>query len=313
MTNVASKEKKQKRKKSIGKSEYNNLAGYAFISPWLIGFIIFTVFPMLLALYFSFTKYDVLSDPKWIGLENYKNMFTSDDRFRTALGVTFKYVFTAIPLRLAFALFIAMLFVQNRKLVPLYRTVYYLPSIIGGSVAVAVMWRQLFGANGALNGVLSSLGLLKTQISWIGNPNTALWTLILLAVWQFGSPMLIFLAGLKQIPISYYESASIDGANGFHQFTKITLPMLSPIIFFNLVMQIISGFMAFTESYIITQGGPFDKTLFYALYLFQQGFQFYNMGYACALAWVLLAIMGIFTALVFKSSNYWVYSESKEG
>jgi multiple sugar transport system permease protein len=152
---------------------------------------------------------------------------------------------------------------------------------------------------------------LDKQISWIGNPNTALWTLVLLAVWQFGSPMLIFLAGLKQIPSSYYESASIDGANGIQQFTKITLPMLTPIIFFNLVMQIISGFMAFTESYIITQGGPFDRTLFYALYLFQQGFQFYNMGYACALAWVLLLIMGAFTAIIFKSSNYWVYSESK--
>jgi multiple sugar transport system permease protein len=299
------------KRKSINKSDYNNLAGYAFISPWLIGFIIFTVFPMLMALYFSFTKYDVLSTPEWIGLENYKTMFTSDDRFRLALGVTFKYVFTAIPLRLIFALFVAMLFVKNRKLVPLYRTVYYLPSIIGGSVAVAVMWRQLFGVNGALNGVLSSLGLLDKQISWIGNPNTALWTLVLLAVWQFGSPMLIFLAGLKQIPSSYYESASIDGANGIQQFTKITLPMLTPIIFFNLVMQIISGFMAFTESYIITQGGPFDRTLFYALYLFQQGFQFYNMGYACALAWVLLLIMGAFTAIIFKSSNYWVYSESK--
>lgn len=299
------------KRKGINKSGYNNLAGYAFISPWLIGFIIFTVFPMLLALYFSFTEYDVLSTPKWIGLENYRNMFTSDDRFKTALSVTFQYVFTAIPLRLIFALFIAMLFVKNRKLVPLYRTIYYLPSIIGGSVAVAVMWRQLFGADGALNGVLSALGLLDKQISWIGNPDTALWTLILLAVWQFGSPMLIFLAGLKQIPSSYYESASIDGANGIQQFVKITLPMLTPIILFNLVMQVISGFMAFTESYIITQGGPFDRTLFYALYLFQQGFQFYNMGYACALAWVLLLIMGVFTAIIFKTSNYWVYSESK--
>jgi len=298
-------------KKQKPKGDYNNLAGYAFISPWLIGFILFTVVPMGASLVLSFTQYDLLSPPKWIGLENYKTMFTNDERFVSALKATFSYVFAAIPLRLIFALFVAMLFVKSRKLVSVYRAAFYIPSLIGGSVAVAVMWRQLFGANGALNSVFIELGIIQKGISWIGNPNTAIWTLILLAAWQFGSPMLIFVAGLKQIPGSYYEAASIDGANSWQKFTRITIPSLTPIIFFNFIMQTISGFMAFTESYLITEGGPFDKTLFYAVYLFEKAFAFYDMGYGCALAWVLLLIIGVFTALIFKSSSYWVYYESK--
>lgn len=304
-------EKALARKRRRGVKDYDNLAGYAFISPWLIGFILFTIFPMGLSFVLSFTQYDLLSAPKWIGLENYINIFINDDRFISALKATFSYVFAAIPLRLIFALFVAMLLVKDRRLVSGYRAAYYIPSLIGGSVAVAVMWRQLFGANGAINSVLIELGLMEKGISWVGNPNTALWTLILLAVWQFGSPMLIFIAGLKQIPDSYYEAASIDGANGWQKFTKITLPSLTPIIFFNFLMQIISGFMAFTESYLITDGGPFDRTLFYAVYLFEKAFKFYDMGYASALAWILLVIMGVFTAIIFKTSNYWVHYESE--
>lgn len=299
------------KKKRKGVKDYDNLAGYAFISPWLIGFILFTIIPMGLSFILSFTQYDLLSPPKWVGFENYINMFTNDDRFINALKATFSYVFAAIPLRLIFALFVAMLLVKNRKLVSGYRAAYYIPSLIGGSVAVAVMWRQLFGANGAINSVLIELGIIEKGISWVGNPKTALWTLILLAVWQFGSPMLIFIAGLKQIPDSYYEAASIDGANNWQKFIRITIPSLTPIIFFNFLMQTISGFMAFTESYLITEGGPFDRTLFYAVYLFQKAFKFYDMGYASALAWVLLVIIGIFTAIIFKTSNYWVHYESE--
>lgn len=299
------------KKKRKGVKDYDNLAGYAFISPWLIGFILFTIFPMGLSFVLSFTQYDILSAPKWIGLENYINIFINDDRFISALKATFSYVFAAIPLRLIFALFVAMLLVKDRRLVSGYRAAYYIPSLIGGSVAVAVMWRQLFGANGAINSVLIELGIIEKGISWVGNPKTALWTLILLAVWQFGSPMLIFIAGLKQIPDSYYEAASIDGANNWQKFIRITIPSLTPIIFFNFLMQTISGFMAFTESYIITEGGPFDRTLFYAVYLFQKAFEFYDMGYASALAWVLLVIIGIFTAIIFKTSNYWVHYESE--
>ncbi|QUI22783.1 sugar ABC transporter permease [Vallitalea pronyensis] len=292
--------------------DHENLVGYICIAPWLIGFFIFTLMPILTSFYFSFTKYDVISMPEWHGLANYKDIFLTDARFLKSLLVTFKYVFLSVPFRLAFALFVAVLFAQKRKMVGLYRTLFYIPSIIGGSVAVAVMWRQLFGVEGALNAILIKLGLLDNPSSWIGNPKTALWTLIILAAWQFGSPMLIFLAGLKQIPKSFYEAASIDGANRFQQFWRITIPSLTPVIFFNFIMQTISGFMTFTQSYIITEGGPFDSTLLYAQYLFEKAFRFYKMGYGSALAWILLLIIAVFTSLIFKSSSYWVFYESKE-
>lgn len=298
-----------KRKKVRDKE---NLVGYICIAPWLIGFFIFTLMPIIASLYLTFTKYDIISAPVWNGLNNYKEIFLSDSRFVKSLLVTLKYVFISVPLRLSFALFVAVLFTQKRKMVGLYRTVFYVPSIIGGSVAIAVMWRQLFGAEGALNSILIKLGLLENPSSWIGNPKTALWTLIILAAWQFGSPMLIFLAGLKQIPKSFYEAASIDGANRLQQFMKITIPSLTPVIFFNFIMQTISGFMTFTQSYIITEGGPFDSTLLYAQYLFEKAFSFYKMGYGSALAWILLLIIAVFTSIIFKSSSYWVFYESKE-
>ncbi len=294
------------------KREYVHFAGYVFISPWLIGFFVFTIIPIIASLYLSFTNYDILSAPTWVGLENYQDIFLKDERFWKAIQVTFFYVFVHVPIRLAFALVVAMLFRVNRPVVGFFRTVFYIPSIVGGSVAVAVMWRQLFGVEGALNSILALLGIIDRGISWIGDPRTAIWTLILLAVWQFGSPMLIFLAGLKQIPRSLYEAASIDGANKWKQFINITIPSLTPIIFFNFIMQTISGFMAFTQCYVITDGGPFDSTLFYAVYLFQKTFSYYEMGYGSALAWILLLIIAIFTGIIFKSSSYWVYYESKE-
>lgn len=292
------------------KTGFDNLAGYIFILPWLAGFFAFMVIPMGLSMYLSLTKYDILSAPVWVGLNNYINIFTNDPRFYQSLKVTFLYVLTAVPLRLIFALFLAVLFSQKRNFVGLYRTVYYVPSLIGGSVAVAVMWRQLFGVFGALNAILNSWGI-ESSIGWTTHPNTALWSLVVLAAWQFGSPMLIFLAGLKQIPASLYESAAIDGANRVQGFFKITLPMLSPIIFFNLVMQVINNFMMFTQAYIITRGQPFDRTLMYILYLYQRGFTYNQMGYASALAWIMLVIIGISTMLIFKSSPHWVYYESK--
>jgi multiple sugar transport system permease protein len=226
------------------------------------------------------------------------------------MKITFSYVLISVPLRLIVALFLAILFAQKRMMVGLYRTLFYIPSLIGGSVAIAVMWRQLFGVEGALNSILMYLGIGK-NFGWVTNPKTALWTIILLSAWQFGSPMLIFLAGLKQIPTSLYEAASIDGANWWVRFFRITIPMLSPIIFFNLVMQIISGFLIFTPAYIITAGGPFEKTTVYALYLFIRAFRYYEMGYASALAWVLLFILATVTATLFKIAPHWVYYESK--
>jgi multiple sugar transport system permease protein len=237
-------------------------------------------------------------------------MFFSDVRYWKSVQATFKYVFAAIPLRLVFALALAMLLNNGRRLISTYRAAYYAPSIIGGSVAVAIMWRQLLGTDGAVNAILALFGI--PGKTWIGDPDTAIWTLILLAVWQFGSPMLIFLAGLRQIPSELYEVAAIDGGGHVAKFIHITLPMLSPVIFFNLVLQMIGGFLVFTQALVITNGGPLDTTLFYALYLYQRAFITFQMGYGTAMAWVLLLIIAVFTAIVFKFSSYWVFYEDKE-
>ena len=298
-------------RKNISNKFYDNLTGYVFISPWLIGFIAFMLVPLIVSLYYSFTEYDMLSQAKWVGIKNYINILSDDDTFWSSLKTTFFYTFVAIPFRLIFALLLAVLFSQKRKFLGVYRAIYYLPSIIGGSVAVSLIWRQLFSSRGALNSFLSLLLGIDYRKAWIGSPDTAIWTIILLAAWQFGSPMLIFVAGLKQIPINLYEAAIIDGSNWWHKFFKITLPMLSPVIFFNLVVQLINGFMMFTEAFIVTGGGPFNKTLVYVLYVFRRCFTYYEMGYGCALSWILLIMVGIVTLIIFKSSKYWVYYESK--
>jgi len=216
-----------------------------------------------------------------------------------------------VPLRLVFAFFVALLFKRASRLVRVYQAVYYLPSIVGGSIAVAVMWRRLFMADGAVNAALQAIGVNST-ISWIGEPSTAMWTLIILAAWQFGSSMLIFLAGLRQIPATYYEAAQIDGAGVFRQFTSVTLPQMTPTIFFNLIMQLINGFTVFTQAFVVSggNGDPQNSTLVYALYLYQRAFKYYNMGYSSAMAWVLVIIIAVFTGIVFKTSDQWVYYES---
>lgn len=288
----------------------DNLMGYLFISPFLIGFFALTIFPMAMSLYLSFTNYDMLGTPEWIGFGNYGRMLIDDAKFLQSVKVTFYYVFTAVPFRLVFALAIALLLANVFMFTGFYRTMLYLPSVIGGSVAVSVMWRQLFGNEGALNSMLALLNL--PTVSWLGDPKYALWTLILLYGWQFGSSMLIFLAGLKNIPATYYEAAQVDGASAWQRFARITIPLLTPIILFNVVMQTIQGFMAFTPSYIIFgDGRPLNSTLLYVLYMFQRAFTFFDMGYASAMAWLLLLVIGLFTALIFKSSSYWVHYESE--
>ena len=290
-----------------------NLTGYAFISPFIIGFLAFTLIPILASLYLSFTNYNLFAPPKWIGFDNYIKMFTADPRYWQSLKVTLIYVAAGVPLRLAFALLIALMLNTASKAVGLYRSLFYLPSLIGGSVAVAIMWRNVFGDLGIVNILLDTLGI--PVVKWFGNPTAALWMLIFLSVWQFGSSMLIFLAGLKGIPKSYYEAASVDGANGIQKFFKITLPMLSPVILFNTVMQTIAAFMTFVPAFIISKGtgGPLDGTLLYSLYLFIQGFEFFNMGYASAMAWIMLIIVGILTVIIFTTSKYWVHYESEGG
>ena len=284
--------------------------GYLFIGPWLFCFLAFNLVPFVISFVLSFMDYNMLSAPTFVGLSNYVKLFTGDKLFKTSLGVTFRFVFIAIPLRLAFALLVALILNRQSKMVPLYRVIYYLPSILGGSVAVSVMWRYCFSKTGVLNTALQAIGI-ASNISWISNKDTALWSLILLFIWQFGSPMLIFLSGLKQIPKSYYEAAECDGAGPLVRFFRITLPLLTPIIFFNLVMQMIGGFMVFSQAMIITDGGPMNRTLVYALYLYRQSFAYYKMGYGCAMAWVLMTIIGFFTLLVFRSSSAWVFYENE--
>jgi len=283
--------------------------GYLFISPWLIGFFGLTLIPTLMSFYLSFTNYDLLSAPKWIGLANFKQMFFNDPRYWKSVFATLYYAFFAIPLRLIVALAVAMALNSGRKGTAFYRALYYLPSIVGDSVAVAVMWRQIFGSHGVVNAALASLGL-PSDTSWTGDPRFAIWTLILLAAWQFGSSMLIFLAGLKQIPLELYESADMDGAGRLRKFFKITFPMLTPVILFNLIMQMINGLIVFTPALIITGGQPLDTTNFYALYLYRRAFETFQMGYGSGMAWVLLVIIGILTTIVFKSSSRWVFYEA---
>jgi multiple sugar transport system permease protein len=288
-----------------------NIAGYAFIAPWLIGFVGLTLLPMGASLYLAFTDYDILTSPRWVGLENFHRMFFEDRRYLQSVAVTLFYVAVAVPLRLAFALGLAMLLNTQRRGMSVYRAAYYAPSIVAGSVAVALMWRQVFGTQGVVNALLAILGV--PRVSWLGDPDVAIWTLITLAVWQFGSPMLIFLAGLRQIPAEVHEAAAIDGAGAWARFFRITLPLLSPVTFFNLVMQTITGFMVFTQALIVTGGGPMDTTLFYALYLYRRAFESFQMGYASAMAWVLLLAVALCTGILFKTSGRWVFYEAKEG
>lgn len=303
-----------------------------FLLPWLIGFVVLTLYPMIYSLYLSFTDYDFTKPDSihLIGFGNYIKMFGSifgiqdfavatgevmrvDPYYLKSLSVTFTYVFLSVPIKLIFALFIAMLLSQKLRFVPMYRAVYYIPTLLGGSVAISVLWRKLFEKNGLLNDILGNFGFTDLP-GWITNPKYALSTLVLLTVWQFGSSMIIFLAGLKQIPSEYYEASSIDGAGKVKQFIAITIPSLTPIILFNLIMQMISAFQVFTQAYIIGggKGGVMNSTLFYTLYLYIQGWTYHEMGYASAMAWVLLFIIGIFTFIIFKTSRYWVSYGSGE-
>jgi multiple sugar transport system permease protein len=282
-------------------------AGYLFLVPWLIGFFGLTLGPVLASLYLSFTDFDLLRDPRWVGAANYVRIATSDPKFAASMHVTFVYVLFAVPLKLAFALAVAMILNRGIAGLPVYRALFYLPSLLGASVAIAVLWRQLFAGDGLVNQVLAPFGIQGP--SWISNPSTSLWTLIALSIWQFGSPMIIFLAGLRQIPQEVYDAAAVDGATTSDRFWKITLPLLTPVIFFNAVVQTIDAFKAFTPAFIISggTGGPIDSTLFYTLYLYQEAFAYFRMGYAAALAWILLLIIGLFTAFSFLSSRYWVH------
>ncbi len=285
----------------------DNKAAYLFLLPWLIGLVVITIGPMIASLYLSFTDYSLLAPPNWIGIKNYQQM-ASDPRLLNSIRVTLTYVVVSTPLQLGLALVIAVVLNRGMRGLAFYRSVFYLPSLMGASVAIALLWRQIFGTDGLVNQILHGLGWANPP-GWIADPGTALYTIILLHVWTFGSPMIIFLAGLRQIPDMYYEAASVDGANKWTQFWHITMPLLSPIIFFNLVLQIIGAFQSFTQAFIVSggNGGPSDSTMFYTLYLYQKGFAQLEMGYAAAMAWLLVLIVGAFTFLNFLLSKYWVF------
>jgi multiple sugar transport system permease protein len=289
-------------------SRAENRAAYLFLSPWIIGMVTIVAVPMVMSLYLSFTDYNLLQAPNWVGLDNYARLL-EDPRYLQALGVTATYVAVSVPLQLVFALALAMILNRGLRGLAFYRGAYYLPSLIGASVAIAILWRNLFGADGLVNAGLAVFGV--ESRSWISDPDTALGTLILLNVWTFGAPMIIFLAGLRQIPAVYYEAAAIDGAGAVRRFFHVTFPLLTPIIFFNVILQVINAFQAFTQAFVISggTGGPVDSTLIYSVYLYSEGFVNFRMGYASAMAWILVAIIAVLTGINFLLSRFWVHYE----
>ena len=286
------------------KREYQ---AYLYILPWILGFVILQLYPFVSSFIYSFTDYTVGAKATFQGLANYKKLFTQDKEFWNSLKVTILFALYTVPGKLIMALAVAMFLNRDLKGINLIRTLYYIPSLFGGSVAVALLWRLMFLDNGVINAILTALHL--PVIQWLGDTRYALRTICMLEIWQFGSSMLIFLSALKQIPTELYEAADVDGANKCNKFFKITLPLLTPTIFFNLVMQMINGFLAFTQCFIITQGKPMDSTLFYTVYTYFQSFKFYNTGYGAALAWIMLLLIGLITLVLFATKKFWVYDE----
>ncbi len=284
----------------------DNKAGYLFLAPWLVGLVVFTIGPMVASLLLAFTDYNLLQRAMGRGFDNIAEMM-GDARLWTSLRVTLTYVVVSVPLQLALALGVAVLLDRGMRGLAFYRSIFYLPSLLGGSVAIAILWRQVFGKDGIVNAFLAWFGI--EGPGWISHPDYALATIIILHVWTFGSPMVIFLAGLRQIPDMYYEAAQVDGAGRVRRFFSITMPLLTPIIFFNLVLQIIFAFQSFTQAYIVSggTGGPSDSTMFFTLYLYKEAFTELNMGYASAMAWFLLIVIAGFTAFNFWISKFWVF------
>lgn len=295
---------------SLSKIAKRNV-GLLYIAPWLIGFLVLQLYPFGASLMYSFTNYSITNVPKFVGLDNYIAMFTKDNNFYKSLSTTIAYVFISVPMKLIFALMVALLLNVKLKMVNLYRTLFYLPSILGGSVAVSILWRFLFMKEGMVNRLLDTVHL--PAINWLGSPKIALFTLSLLSVWQFGSSMVLFLAGLKQVPTELYEAGRVDGASKFRMFFTITLPLITPIVFFNIIMQLVNAFQDFTGAFVVTNGGPMNSTYLFALKLYDEGFKFYKMGYASALSWVLFVLILVVTAIIFKTSKYWTYYEDGGG
>jgi multiple sugar transport system permease protein len=296
-----------KRRSGSTMKNAENRAAYLFLTPWLIGLFGITLMPMLASLYLSFTDFGILSAPVWVGAENYIKLFTADRRFIKSIWVTLTYVGWSVPLILIFSLTIAVTLNRGLAGLALYRSLFYIPSLIGASVGIGLLWKEVFGERGVFNQLLALFGIAGK--GWITNPTWALPTVIGLHVWTFGASMVIFLAALRQIPDSYYEAASIDGANAWQRFRRITLPLLTPVIFFNAILLLIGSFQSFTQAFVVSggRGGPIDTTLLYSLYLYQRAFQQLDMGYASAMAWILLVAIAVVTAIFFWTSRFWVF------
>jgi multiple sugar transport system permease protein len=291
----------------LSASQQDNLAGYLFLLPWFVGMIVITIGPIAASLGLAFTDYSIMTAPHFVGLANFVTMVTGDQRFLGAVRTTLVYVGISVPLVLVWGLTLALVLNQGLKFLPLYRAIFYIPSLLGSSVAVAILWSYMFRKEGLINLALRSFGIQGP--SYIGDPSWALYTLVVLNLWAFGSGMIIFLAGLRQIPSELYEAAELDGASAWARFWRITLPLLTPVLFFNGVLGLIGGFQAFTSAFVISSGtgGPADATLLYQVYLYQRGFVNLNMGYACAMAWVLLTVISVCTGFLFWTSRYWVF------
>ncbi|MCX4910231.1 carbohydrate ABC transporter permease [Streptomyces sp. NBC_00878] len=285
-----------------------NLAGYLFMSPWIAGFLLLTAGPMVASLYFAFTDYNLFDSPKWIGFDNFTRMF-DDPRWQKSVEVTAKYVVIGTPLKLLLALGVALLLAQSRRGQAFYRAAFYAPSLIGASVSVGFVWRALFSDDAVVDRTQSFFGW--DVGGWVGDPDWVLYSLVALTVWQFGAPMVIFLAGLKQVPKELYEAAEVDGAGPFRRFWSITLPMISPVLFFNVLLETIHSFQIFGSAYVVsnTSCGPADSTLVYTCYLYQKGFKEAQMGFASAMAWMLLLAVALVTAVLFWSQKRWVHYE----
>ena len=298
MTTIAKKKRKYHTLRD------NNIA-YVYLIPWIVGILVLQLYPFFASIYYSFTNYSIVKKTAFVGISNYINTFTRDRTFWISLRATGIYVLFSVPLKLLFALFIAMLLNMKIRGIKAFRMLYYLPSILGGSVGIAIMWRYLFNRRGLVNMLLSRISL--GPVDFLGNPNIAIYSISLLSVWQFGSSMVLFLSALQNVPNEYVEAAQIDGAGKIRVFLKITLPLITPTIFFNVIMQTISAFQQFSAPYNITNGGPLKSTYLYGLMLYENSFTFMKMGYACAQSWILFAIIMFFTALMFKSSPYWTF------
>ena len=284
--------------------------GYIGILPWLIGFVLFTAGPLLASLYLSFTQWDIIRPPQWVGLNNYVRMFTDDQLFRTSLGVTFSYVLMSVPLQLIVGLALALLLNAPLRGMNLFRTIFYLPAVLSG-VAVALMWIWILHPDlGVANGLLGLVGIQGP--GWFWDKSWALPSVVLMRLWGVGGGAVVYLAGLQNIPPQLYEAAQIDGASRRQQFWRITLPLLTPTLFFQLIIILIDAFRVFTEAFVITKGGPLNATYFYMLYLYDEAFQNFNMSYASALGWVLTIITAPASFVLFRTPNRWVYYEDNE-